>query len=137
MNTETKIVRDDAYEEIAATFQSVEVFELDEALKDCGIENKELRQKICDRYFFAIGNFHDQYWFKFDDKKIYPMLCFSETFLDTITDETKLGDVYAKSDYFEFHTSSGGTVDEHFDENSELSLVEFGCVGSDKVFTTK
>jgi hypothetical protein len=137
MTEETKITRDNSYEEIAATFQSVEVFELDEALKDCGIEDIELRKKICERYFFAIGNFHDQYWFKIQDKKFYPTLCFSETFLDTITDETKLGTIYAKSDCFEFHSYSGGTVDEHFDENSELPQVEIGIVGTDKVFTTK
>lgn len=137
MTEETKIVKEDIYEEIATAFQSVEVFELDEALKDCGIENEELRRKICDRYFFAIGNFHDQYWFKAKNKRFYPMLCFSETFLDTDTNENELGAIYVKSDYFELHANSGGTVDEHFDENLQPSAVEFGNVGMDKTFTTK
>lgn len=137
MNEETKLIRDDAYEEIAATFQTIEVFELDETLKECGIDDKELRQKICHRYFFGIGNFHDQYWFKVEDKTFHPLLCFSETFLDTNVDETKLGNVYVKSDYFEFHSYSGGTVDEHFDENSELPATEFGCVGTDDIYRIK
>ncbi|CAN5750005.1 hypothetical protein BH20ACI4_BH20ACI4_17320 [soil metagenome] len=137
MNEETKIIRDDVYEEIAATFQCVEVLELDKALKDCGIESKELRRKICDRYFFAIGNFHDQYWFEAEGKKFHPMLCFSETFLDTDTDETKLGTVYAKSQYFEFHEYSGGAVDIHFDEEQNDNPIEFGIVDTDETFSTK
>jgi len=132
MSEETKIVRDDIYEEIAATFQWVEVFELDEALKDCGIEDKALRRKIAERYFFAIGNFHDQYWFKANGKKYYPMLCFSENFLDTTTDVTKLGTVYAKSDYFEFHQSSGGTADIYFDENQPKESIDYGIVDIDE-----
>lgn len=137
MAENTKVTRDDIYEDIASTFQCIEVFELDEALKDCGIEDKELRKKICSRYFFGIGNFHDQYWFKVEDKKFHPLLCFSETFLDTNTDETKLGNVYSKSKSFEFHWYSSSAVDDHYDENSELPPVEFGDVGSDKAFFTK
>ncbi len=81
------LVRDDAYEQMAASYQCVQIAALDAALQEHGIADAAVRQLICESFIFSIGNFHDQAWFKSspDAKPVYPLLCFTETFLNTDT----------------------------------------------------
>ena len=125
------LVRDDDYEEIAMTFQRVLVMEVDDALRSAGIKDVEKRKAVCEHVSFGFGNFLDQYWFRVNGKQYYPLLCFSETFLNTDTDVNDLGTVYAPSPSFAYHEYSGGDVEAHFAKKPDDPL-EVGLVGDDE-----
>jgi hypothetical protein len=50
----------------------------------------------------AIGNFHDQGWFRPSEgaDRVYPLLCFSKRFLDSDLQIGELGEVFAPSESF-------------------------------------
>jgi hypothetical protein len=126
------MTRDDAYEEIAACYQGVLVMELDEALRDSGIEDEATRRRVCARLLFGLGNFHDQYWFRAGGRRMHPLLCFSEAFLDTDTPLSGLGTVYAPSPSFAFHEYADGAVTWYFeDRDADGDEPEIGLVGDD------
>ncbi|MDP6467770.1 MAG: hypothetical protein QF918_08520 [Pirellulaceae bacterium] len=116
--SETLSVTRDGYEKFALAFQVVQIADLNETLKENGITDKELRREICARHLFGIGNFLDQYWFEAEGNKVYPMLSFSERFIDIDTDLSTSGTHYIK-DGCAFHESAFGNVDYFFDELDE------------------
>ena len=116
---ETKLTRDDAYEEMASNYQCLQIDALNSTLTENGIDDVALRRNICEQFTFAIGNFHDQYWFDSDGQRVCPILCFSPRFLNTDTDVTQLGDVYAPSEMFAFHEYAFGNNAWYFDEHDE------------------
>ena len=101
----TRLVRDDAYEEMGSSYQCVQVSTLDEAMREAGIADAEVRRKVCESFLFAMGNLHDQGWLKpsADAEPVYPLLCFSKRFLNTDTPVGELGEVFAPSEMFAFH----------------------------------
>ncbi len=108
----TRLVRDDAYEDMGASYQCLQVATLDAALQENGIADAAVRQKICASFLFTMGNFHDQCWFKpsADSDPVYPLLCFSKKFLNTDTPIEELGQVYAPSQMFAFHEYAHGNA---------------------------
>ena len=127
---ETRLIRDDAYEEMAATYQCIQIDELNNALKDNGIEDVAVRRKICERFLFAMGNFHDQYWFETEGKRVHPLLCFSSQFLNVDSDVNAIGDVYTPSELFAFHEYAFGNNVYYFEEhNEDVSDINMGPVG--------
>lgn len=101
----TRLIHEDAYEEMASAYQCVQASLLDAALRENGITDAGVRQSICESFLFAMGNFHDQYWLKpsADAEPVYPLLCFSKRFLNTDTPVGELGEVYVPSEMFAFH----------------------------------
>jgi hypothetical protein len=128
MSNPTKIVRDDAYEDMASAYQCLLIATLDQTLRENGIADTSLRQKVCGDYFFAVGNLHDQGWFKPSKDLVYPILCFSKTFLNIDTNVEELGTLYACSKYFSYHEYAFGNVDAVF-EGEPAAQIEAGCVG--------
>ncbi|MBS1797582.1 MAG: hypothetical protein JSS81_27410 [Acidobacteria bacterium] len=126
MSKEIEIVRVEAYEEIAMEFQAVQALELDEALQDCGIDDIELRKKICRRFAFGMGNFLDQYFFKVNGKPFYPVLCFSEGFIHEESDGVP-EKLHLPTAEYEFHSSADGCVESYFDGDA----VVIGIVGDE------
>lgn len=124
--------RDDVYEEIAMAFQCVQVTELNKALEASGITDVKLRKRICARFSSGMGNFLDQYWLKANGKRYYPLLCFTEKFLNTDTELTEVGTVYAPSASFAFHEYSGGDVEWYFSNAREDEPIEVGVVGQEE-----
>lgn len=112
MSNETKLVRDDAYEEMGSSYQCLQVATLDAALIEHGISDPTTRQKVCESFLFAMGEFHDQGWLKptSDAKPVYPLLCFSEQFLNTDSSIAEIGTVYAPSEMFSFHEYAFGNA---------------------------
>lgn len=108
----TRLVRNVAYEEMASSYQCLQVATLDAAMQEQGITDPAVRQKVCKTFLFAMGNFHDQYWLKpsTDAERVYPLLCFSKRFLNTDTPIDELGDVYAPSEMFAFHEYAFGSA---------------------------
>ena len=121
------IIKDDSYEEIAATYQCLEIDRLNEVLKHHGITDVALRRKICKSYIFDSGNFLDGGWFKSGDTTVYPELCFAERELtkDGLQDPHTL----YMADFFSFHEYAGGDISWYFEEhNEDASEIENGCV---------
>jgi hypothetical protein len=120
------VERGDAYEEMAATYQMIEIGRLNEVLKKHYIPD-DVRREVCTDYFFDSGNFLDCGWIKVSGRQIWPSLCFAEKPLDPnegLGDMTKL---YAPSQFFSFHEYAHGDIDNYFDENGEsLQGIEHG-----------
>jgi len=108
----TRLVRDDAYEDMGASYQCLQVSVLDEAMKEHGINDAAVRQKVCESFLFTMGNFHDRGWLKpsADTEPVYPLLCFCERFLKSDTPVGELGNVYAPSEMFSFHEYAFGNA---------------------------
>jgi len=127
MSNPTRLVRDDAYEEMGTAYQCVLADVLDSALREHGVADAALRQKVCRSFVFNMGCFHDQGWLKAtpDGGPLYPLLCFTERFLNTDTPVEGLGAVYAPPPLFAFHEYAGGSVDAFF-EGDPAARVETG-----------
>lgn len=123
----------DRYWELASAFIEVQIMELNDALKEYGIEDAGLRQSICSRFAFGMGNFVDQYWLEVEGTKYYPLVCFSEQFLDTDVPIESLGTVQIRSTDFEFHAAADDEAMFFFRENGEqLKRCRIGGVGEDE-----
>ncbi len=123
----TQLVRDDAYEDMGATYQCIQVAMLDAALQEHGVSEPSIRQEICESFLFAIGNFHDQGWMKTtsDSEKVYPLLCFATCFPNADTAPNELGEVLAPSTMFAFHEYASGNAALLY-EGDENAHVEIG-----------
>lgn len=119
-----RMVRDDVYEQMGASYQCVQIAILDAALQEQGITDAAVRQRICETFIFAMGNFHDQGWFKpsRDSRPVYPLLCFTETFLDTDTPLDSLGQVYVPSPMFAYHECAFGNIDIYFEGDPDAQV---------------
>jgi hypothetical protein len=123
---------DEHYWELASAFAEVQIMELNDALKECGIEDADLRQKICSRFAFGMGNFLDQYWMEVDGKKHYPMVCFSQTFLDTDTPIESIAPLHIRSEDYEFHAGADDEAIFFFRDNGQqLNRCRIGCVADE------
>ena len=114
----TKLVREDMYLVMAAEFQTMLTAILSESLKECGITDRRRRRKICKQFGFAAGDFLDQCWFMAGKKQVYPLVCFSEKFLNIGDDVGQLGVVYAPSSLNSFYERAG-CADWYFDKLKE------------------
>ena len=120
------VKQDDSYEEMAATYQVLEIARLNEVLKKHKVPSK-VRLKICTAYFFDSGVFLDCGWLKAAGKQVWPALCFAERPLDP---DEGLGDIkklYAPSPFFAFHEYAHGGIHEYFEESGQrVEDIEFG-----------
>lgn len=114
-----KIVKEDSYEEIAATYQCLEIARLNEVLKKNGIDDKDLREKICGEFIFNSGNFIDSGFFVSEDVKVHPEICFSERKFDENEGLGEIETLHIPSDYFAFHEYAFGDIGWYFEEHNE------------------
>ena len=129
MAKKTQLVRDDAYEELGAAYQCVQIAALDAALRENGVSRAAARRKVCESFLSAMGSLHDQGWFKpaeaAEGEPVYPLLCFSRRFLNADTPVGELGPVYAPSPSFAYHEYALGSVDAFY-EGNPAARVETG-----------
>ncbi len=124
-----EIIKEDAYEEMAATYQCLEIARLNEVLKQNGIEDVKLREKICGDFTFNSGNFIDSGYFISEGKKVYPEVCFSERVYDEDEEPGEIEKLNVPSDYFAFHEYAFGNISWYFEENSEsVSDIEYSSL---------
>ena len=128
----TRLVRDDAYEEMGHAYQCVQTSALDAALQEAGVADQAVRQQVCESFVFNMGNFHDQGWFKPspESEPVYPLLCFSKRFLNTDTPVDQFGPVYAQAQFFAYHEAAFGNVG-LFYEGDPAAVVETGSFGGE------
>lgn len=123
---------DDLYWNLGSAFAQVLSMEINDALKDTGIDDAKTRRKICSQIGFGLGNFLDQYWMEIGGQKYYPLLCFSKKFLDIGVEPQEIAPVQLPSKDFEFHGAADDvTVDFFKKQNEQLEDVRIGPIGSD------
>lgn len=127
MSDNIEAVRDDDYERFANAYQCVLIAMLERALRRARLEPAQI-QKVVSRFLFEFGNFQDQGWLKADGERVYPLLCFTRTFLNVDTDVRTLGKVNAPAPGYAFHEHAIGLVSEYFAGNADLQ-VETGSFG--------
>jgi hypothetical protein len=47
------IVEGDKHDPLTAAYQTLELARLNDALKECGVADVELRRRVCESYFFS------------------------------------------------------------------------------------
>lgn len=119
MNDATEIVVDDAYEEIAATYQCLEIERLNDVLLRNGISDKEVRKAICGEYQASVGALRDQFWFDVGGTKVHPVVVFSTKFTGDSAEPKALGKIYWKTPAFAFTEYAYGDATHFFDEQGE------------------
>ena len=77
--TESVVVEqnEEIYEKLGEAFCQVLMMELNRALTESGIDAAGIRQEVCSRFGYGIGNFLDQSWIETGGQKHYPRLCFA------------------------------------------------------------
>ena len=117
MGKKLPVVQDDAYEEMAASYQLVEMARLNEVLRKHKIPVKT-RRRICEIYFFGAGVFLDCGWLKAEGKQVFPTLCFAERPVDPDEGMGSITKLYAPSAFFAFHEYVTGDITACFDERA-------------------
>jgi len=121
-----KIVREDEYEDMAATYQCLEIARLNEILKKNGIADVVLRRTICREYIFENGSFLDSGWLMSGDQTVWPELCFAAR---QSKGDGPVQTLNVTSESFSFHEYAGGDITWYFDEHGEsIDEIEHGNV---------
>ena len=132
MGKRTRVVGDDSYEDLASAYQVVLVSMLDQALRDSGITPKAKRRKICERFLYAHGAFHDQYWLKSGGKTVYPFLGFAEIFQNIGMSPEQLGKIIASKDKsFSFDEYVWSVMQCYFQPDKRAPSVDVGAIGEE------
>jgi hypothetical protein len=116
-----ELVRDEEYEQFAMAYQCVLIAMLRRALKRSRLEPEKVEQAV-GRFMFELGNFHDQGCLKAKGARLYPLLCFSRTFLNVDTQVGAIGKLNAPSPGFAFHEHAIGIVKSYFEGNKDLQV---------------
>jgi hypothetical protein len=66
------------HDQLIATYQTLELARLNDVLTKCGIDQVEIRRRICEQYFFESGYFLDSCWFGEIGMRVRPGICFTE-----------------------------------------------------------
>ncbi|QEG37963.1 hypothetical protein [Bythopirellula goksoeyrii] len=121
------IFEGDRHDPLSATYQTIEFARLNDVLKECGINDMELRRKICETYFFSSGYFLDSGWFAEEDSRYQPGIYFSE--VNDLNQPTKSIFLPDSSVGTMFHEYAFGTSAWLYeDHNEDASEIEIGDV---------
>lgn len=128
------LIRDERYEEMALSYQCHMIALLDATLQHQGISEEKKRRNIVVTFLFELGRFHDEGWLRpsTDAKKAYPLLCFSEKYMNTMTRPEDLGDVLATSSHFSFEEYAISSTEQFYDNDPD-AMVETGIVSDDDI----
>jgi|688.fasta_scaffold1406323_1 hypothetical protein len=122
-----KIIEGDMHDPLTATFQTLEVARLNDALRESGIHDSALRRSICETYFFNSGYFLDSGWFAEEGRRFRP----GTYFVEIGGDGRETGDVYMPDPSVGtmFHEYAHGAAAWLFDDHAEdASEIETGDV---------
>ncbi len=126
VETTMDIVEGDQHDRLVATYQTLEIARLNDALKECGITDRELRRKVCESYFFSSGYFLDGCWFADEDgTRFRPGVYFAE--IDE--DDQLTGTLFLPDPSFGtvFHEYAHGATGWFFeDRNEQITDIEVG-----------
>lgn len=125
MNT----LRSDEYEEMASTFQCLQIDALNSVLSANGVSDPDVRMRICEEYACRIGVLFDQQWFESQGKILAASIIFIDLATCEESDPMEPGDVYLQSEGFSFEEYSFGNAAYYFEEHNEtIPDLRFGGV---------
>ena len=120
-----EIIEGEKHDPLTATYQTLELARLNEVMKECGVNDPQLRRKICEAYFFHSGYFLDGCWFAEEASRFRPGIYFAE--IDS--DGRSTGKVYFPDPSIGtmFHEYAHGAAAWLFEEHAEdVSEIEVG-----------
>lgn len=106
-------------EELLINFVILQVEKLNLVLKENGIAEKDIRQKICEEFFFEFSESIDSCYLSKEEKVFSPMICFGEfqNKESLLIDEVNKLHVPTKA--ISLHESALGNSDWYFEEANE------------------
>jgi hypothetical protein len=119
-----QVVLGDKHDGLTATYQTLEVARLNDALKECGIADAELRRQVCETYFFNSGYFLDGCRFADAGGRFRPGICFAElNELNQPTERVYLPDPAIGTMFHEYaHGAAAWLFDDHGEDASEIDV---------------
>jgi hypothetical protein len=122
---------EEAYWQASKAFVRLLIAELNTALVEQKI-SKPKRKEICESYVFSLANVFDQQWFKANGQTTYPLLCFTNTFLNIDTALSDLPAIDVPHKAVELHAMVSDEVEWFFQEMKEdETAVVVGNVGEE------
>jgi hypothetical protein len=117
-----KIIEGDVHDPLSATYQTLEIARLNEALKESGVNDPALRRTICETYFFNSGYFLDSCWFLEEGRRFRPGIYFAELGHDSKeTGTVYLPDPAVGTMFHEYaHGAAAWLFDDHGEDASEI-----------------
>lgn len=126
MSDQPKLLRNDNYEDFATAHHCTTVHNLNEALKQHGVDDSDQRQAICKTFIFGACNVFDQYGYKVEDGSIFPILGFADKSVEMVDEPDELNSVVCAGDYFSHHEMAERYVYLYFEEYGE-DADRLGC----------
>jgi hypothetical protein len=128
-----ELSRDPSFEVMGSTWLCLEAEMLNDALRECGVSKKDLRQKIVTQLLCDRGTFLDQKYFVVEGQRRHPDVMFTTRPIQPSTEVTEPGTVFMKSSYFSFAEYSGTNAMYFFEDSAESNAdIEVGLVGDDE-----
>jgi hypothetical protein len=113
-----QIIEGEIHDPLSATYQTLELARLNDALAECGIADVELRRRICETYFFNSGYFLDACWFVEEGARFRPGIYFAEI---NSGDRLFLPDPSIGTMFHEYaHGAAAWLFDDHREDASEI-----------------
>lgn len=106
-------------EELLVNFVILQIEKLNLVLKENGIVKKELRQKICEEFFFQFSEFIDTCYLRKDNKMFSPVICFGEFQNKENLLLNEISKLHIPTKAISLHESALGNSDWYFEEANE------------------
>jgi len=118
------VVEGDKHDPLTATYQTLELARLNDALKQCGVNDAQLRRRICETYFFDSGYFLDGCWFVEEGTRFRPGIYFAElNEEDRPTGKVYLPDPDIGTMFHEYaHRAAAWLFEDHYEDVSEIEV---------------
>ncbi|MBA3484657.1 MAG: hypothetical protein H0T51_22865 [Pirellulales bacterium] len=119
-----EIVEGEMHDPLTATYQTLELARLNDALTECGVSDSELRRRVCETYFFHSGYFLDGCWFAEDGLRYRPGIYFAEIDdQDKRTGKVHMPDPNIGTMFHEYaHGAAAWLYDDHAEDVSKIEV---------------
>jgi hypothetical protein len=119
-----RAIEGDKHDSLAATYQTLELARLNDALQECGVADVNLRRRVCETYFFNAGYFLDSCWFAEDGGRFRPGIYFAP--LDSVgrpAGKVYLPDPSIGTMFHEYaHGAAAWLFEDHAEDASEIEV---------------
>lgn len=124
-----ELSRDPTFEEMGSTWLCLEVEMLNDCLRESGISDKDVRQKVVTQFLLDRGVFLDQKWFVVNGQRAHPGISFTTHPIQPDTQVSDPGTVFLRSSFFSYAEYSGSNALYFFEDSAESNAdIEVGLV---------
>lgn len=102
------------------TYMLLLIHQLNESLKEHGVESSSVRQEVCSTFIFNFSYNHDAGWLIEETKKVFPKVCFLER--EPAANGENLGkikSVHIPTEASSWHEYAYGVVSQYFEAYGE------------------